>query len=72
MKGPDYNTSDLIFWGGLMGGTVVAYLLLGQMEWPRLLQLLLSLAIGYGLGWTAERLLVKRDTKPPSDTGPRD
>ena len=68
-KKDDYDVHDLIFWGGLIGGAVISYQLLGQFEMHRLLQALLCLGIGAAIGWTADRIYTTARGTPKSPNG---
>jgi hypothetical protein len=66
MKGPDYTIHDLLFWGGVIAGAAVSYPFTSQLEIHPLLRGLLSLGIGWVVGFTADRIYTTAVSKPKS------
>ena len=67
MKEPDYTLSDLAFYGGLMGGFIITYLLIQSLlpDWPYLARLAAGAVVGLGLGFSTLKLYESK-LKPPT------
>ncbi len=56
-QGPGYTVSDLVWWSGVLGGTVVAYTASNYLlELPRIACLVVGIGVGACTGFLAERL----------------
>lgn len=68
MAGPAYTVKDLIYYAGLMGGIIAAYLVLQPFGLHPLLRLLIGLGLGIGIGWLA---VSAYERATGGDEGPR-
>jgi hypothetical protein len=70
-QGPGYTINDLVYWGGLMAGLGVTYLALKPLGWHPIVQLLLSLVAGVGVGYVCEKIY-DQSKRRPGPPGPPD
>lgn len=57
MKGPNYTTADLFYWGGFIAGTGIGVTLARKLGVTnQIVTLLIGMALGVGLGYLLERI----------------
>ncbi len=68
MSGPGYTEKDLYYYGGLMGGIALAFIVLGRLGVHNtIVRLIIGLIVGVGLGWFLEKSFHKaKDNEPPA------
>ncbi len=69
MRGPNYEWRDLAYWGGLILGMGASYQGLVRMGVDnQFVRLIVSIAIGVGVGFMCERAFTHRPSNPYDDT----